>query len=89
LRGWGRTCPRRDRIRAIVARDGTGDTPEALSRSAMLNGPLNSPASASSLRARTIASSTWADVAFGIEPGRLERSRSPSRPSRSKRFFHL
>jgi hypothetical protein len=76
-------------MRAIVARDGTGDMPWAASRPAMLNGPLNSPASASSLRTRTTASSTSAGVAIAITPGRRERSRSPSKPSSSNRFFHL
>jgi hypothetical protein len=76
-------------MRAIVAREGTGVTPSAASWSAMLNGPSNFPSPARSLRARTTASSTSTGVAFRIDFGRRLRSRRPSRPSRSKRFFHL
>ena len=93
FRGAGVIWPRSSRMRWIVARDGTsprsgtgppvGWTPVAAmssSRHRMLCAPWSQPSSASSLRARTTASPTYAGVLVGRVRGARERGVSPALP---------
>jgi hypothetical protein len=86
------TKPRRVRIRQIVDTDGTegaglGDVEVCdlgVRRARwvrIVSAPASSPLRVSSLRSRTISSSTAAGTAWGLECGRRERGKNAASPS--------
>lgn len=81
LRGWGTTNPRRTRIRQIVATDGTPRMPRRPRCHWIVAAPASSPASVSSLRSATTASSTSTGTRVGEVLGADERGSKPANPS--------